>query len=104
MGNKLEYERRVHDVYKWLVNDGLPLGEIRERIKHTWGVRRSETIQSYINGAKIILEKNLDEDRRTWLHISMTHYQELYKQLVEKGELGEAAKIQEKLDRLVGII
>jgi hypothetical protein len=103
VGSKLERERRASQVYKWLV-DGMPLGEIRENIKREWGVRRSATIQDYINDAGRMLEKNLEADRKTWLHISMTHYQDLYKQLVAKGELGEAAKIQEKLDRLIGIM
>ncbi len=103
MASKIQYERRVTKVYDKLVS-GMPLGEIREFIKHEWGVRRSETIQSYINGAKMILEKNLDADRKTWLHISMQHYQELYKELIAKEEFSEAAKVQEKLDRLVGIM
>ncbi len=103
MGSKVEYDIRVNEVYKWMVS-GNPIGEIKERIKHEWGIRRTETIQGYITGAKVILEKNLESDRKSFLYMSIAHYQDLYKALYDAGQFADAARIQEKLDRLIGIM
>lgn len=103
MGSRVEFDLRVDKIYRMMVK-GTPIGELKEFIKHEWGVRRSETIQGYINGAKAILEKNLESDRRAFLYMSIAHYQDLYKALYDEGQYADAARIQEKLDRLIGIM